>query len=73
MHKHKLLASPSLFLSLMVQVFFVAKIEGEGSLSLLRKTDGWMDGKEGRYGEGEKKEDEFRDGIWLLALYLYHY
>jgi hypothetical protein len=25
----------------MVQVFFVAKIEGEGSLSLLRKTDGW--------------------------------
>jgi hypothetical protein len=31
----------------MVQVFFVAKIEGEGSLSLLRKTDGWMDGKEG--------------------------
>jgi len=35
--------------------------------------DGWMDGWKGRYGEGEKKEDEFRDGIWLLALYLYHY
>jgi hypothetical protein len=32
----------------MVQVFFVAKIEGEGSLSLLRKTDGWMDGWKGR-------------------------
>jgi hypothetical protein len=40
----------------MVQVFFVAKIEGEGSLSLLRKTDGWMDGwMERKEGMGKVK------------------